>query len=455
MRLDIPADGPGTPMSGIDAPALTGDLTADRLSAADYLEAVTAYVDALPARPDRSADERRAAEHAHGRARRVRRDFLNTHVEGLYTELTDGLTRAPRFEELSETAAEAVPGLVPGPKRLAEEAARCQADKEGWEIDQGLFFAAVLARARTGDHLLRSMLAPTPRALSLLGEFRRRGHVDLGVATLTNRGGVGHLELANHDCLNAEDDAAVEALETGTDLVLLDDSVRVGVLRGAPMNHTRYRGRRVFSAGVNLTHLYEGGISLAGFMLRREAGYIAKIMRGLHRNQAGPAALWSGDDKPWVGAVDAFAIGGGMQILLALDGVVAEEGVYAALPAMEEGLIPGLANLRLPRLVGARAARRIIFTGEQIHASAPEAPLVFDEVVPTRGMDSAVERAATRLAEPAVPANRRALGAGEEPPDLFRRYLARYALDQAFRMYSDDLIANLERTWIRRGTGRE
>ena len=45
------------------------------------------------------------------------------------------------------------------------------------------------------------------------------------------------------------------------------------------------------------------------------------------------------------------------------------------------------------------------------------------------------------------PGNRRALRVGEEPLDLFRRYMAVYAREQAYCHFSPALIANLERDW--------
>ena len=51
---------------------------------------------------------------------------------------------------------------------------------------------------------------------------------------------------------------------------LLDPAVRVGVLRGGEMSHPRYRGKRVFSAGINLKSLHAGEISLVDFLLRRD-----------------------------------------------------------------------------------------------------------------------------------------------------------------------------------------
>lgn len=80
----------------------------------------------------------------------------------------------------------------------------------------------------------------------------------------------------------------------------------------------------------------------------------------------------------------------------------------------------------------------------------PEAALLCDEIVPADRMDQAVEAAASRLDNPAVPANRRMLRLAEEPVDVFRSYMAEYALEQTRRLYSADLVTNLESSWIAR-----
>jgi thioesterase DpgC len=69
-------------------------------------------------------------------------------------------------------------------------------------------------------------------------------------------------------------------------------------------------------------------------------------------------------------------------------------------------------------------------------------------------MDAALDRVIERLTSSgAVSAvgNRRALRLGQEPLDLFRRYCALYAREQASCHVSPALIANLERYWIGRG----
>ncbi|RII13419.1 putative enoyl-CoA hydratase echA8 [Streptomyces sp. YIM 130001] len=439
--------GPGHP------PVLSGDFDRDRSAVTAHLESAVRSVDAMPPRTERTAAEQRVAAALHDAADTLRRRFLASYADRIYAELTDGLTRSPRLEELTESAAAYFPGLVPTRDRLEAEARHSQRTKEGWEVAVGLFFQAVLNAPTAGNHLLRSMLRPTARARAALLDYQLTGHADLGIATVTRQDGIAQLELRNTEFLNAEDDAATEALETGTDLVLLDPASHVGVLRGAPQTHPAYAGRRVFSAGINLTHLYNGDISLLGFLLRREAGYIAKFVRGLCLDDSAGEGWWPDADKPWVAAVDAFAIGGGMQILPTMDRVVAADDSWFSLPAMEEGLVPGVANMRLLHLTGSRLSRRLIFWGRKLRATDPEASLFVDETVPADAMDGAVRAAAGHLDQPAVGANRRMLNLVEEPIDLFRRYLAQYAYEQARQLHSPGLITTLENTWVNRSRG--
>ncbi len=261
---------------------------------------------------------------------------------------------------------------------------------------------------------------------------------------LERRLGVAHLTMCRDDCLNAEDNRQVDDMETAVDLALLDPAVRVGLLRGGIMSHPRYRGRRVFSAGINLKALHAGGISLVDFLLRRELGYIHKLVRGV---LADGESRWHSPAiaKPWVAAVDSFAIGGGMQLLLVFDHVIAASDAYLSLPAAQEGIVPGAANFRLTRCVGPRLSRQIILHGRRIWAAEPEARLLVDEVAEPADLEAAIERSLVRLQSPAVAANRRMLNQAEEPVDEFRQYMAEFALNQALRLYSEDVIGKAGR----------
>jgi thioesterase DpgC len=143
--------------------------------------------------------------------------------------------------------------------------------------------------------------------------------------------------------------------------------------------------------------------------------------------------------------VDGFAIGGGMQLLLVFDHVLAASDAYFSLPAAQEGIVPGAANFRLPRCVGPRLSRQIILAGRRIWATESAAQSLVDEVVEPADMEEAVERALDRLQSPAVVANRRMLNIAEESPDEFRRYMAEFAAQQALRLYSEDVIGKVSR----------
>ena len=345
----------------------------------------------------------------------------------------------------------ATPACCPPAPQIDAERAHLQKDKAGLEIAQGDFIARVLADARSGTHLIAAMSAPLPEALAVLERFKRDGSIDLGPIRVDRDGPVGVVTNQNHGCLNAEDDASTRAMEIAVDLVLLDDAIEVGVLRGGPATHPKHAGRRIFGAGINLTHLYTGQISLIEFMLDRELGAITKMYRGHGVTSDLPVVLDAeAREKPWLAVVESFAIGGACQWLLVMDRVVAQHGAYFNLPARKEGIIPGCANLRLPRLVGERAARQAIMFERAFEADSADGRLIADEVVADGEIDAALERSVEQLlsaGSTALVANRRALRAAQEPLDRFRRYMSVYASEQARCLYSPALIANLERNW--------
>jgi (3,5-dihydroxyphenyl)acetyl-CoA 1,2-dioxygenase len=421
-----------------------GDLGRARQTLAEAAKRADDVIAALPEPAGRSAEERATAAEAHDAARAVRSQFLDVHAEAVYDELTGCRRRYLRLPELVESAAAAFPGLVPTADQMTVERSRVQACKEGCEIDQGIFLRGVLRSPLSGQHLLNAMLRPTPRALRMLPEFSRTGVADLGSVRMERRGGTARLTMCRDDCLNAEDVRQVEDMETAVDLALLDPGVRVGLLRGGEMSHPRYRGKRVFSAGINLKALHGGAISLVDFLMRRELGYIHKLVRGIRvedsRQWQFPTAA-----KPWVVAVDGFAIGGGMQLLLVFDHVLAASDAYFSLPAAQEGIVPGAANFRLTRCLGPRLSRQVILEGRRIRASEPAARLLVDEVVEPPGLPEAIERSLDRLQSPAVVANRRMLNFTEEPLDEFRRYMAEFAVQQALRLYGEDVIRKVSR----------
>jgi (3,5-dihydroxyphenyl)acetyl-CoA 1,2-dioxygenase len=383
--------------------------------------------------------------------REAKEAFFRRHAVAMYDAVTENCTLPLRVSEVVYDAAERFPTLLPTRKQIdAERALKKQIAKEGLEIDQGVFIAHVLADERCGMHLVHAMLRPKREAEELLPEFRRTGRVAIGDTTVERKDNVGTVTHGNRAFLNAEDDGAMAAMETAVDLVLLDDRIQVGVLRGGLLQHPKYQGKRIFNAGINLTHLYYGQISFIEFIMERELGLLNKIYRGHSNPDRRSDQLEDVVEKPWLAVVDSFAIGGGCQLLGVMDRVIAEPGAYFNLPASKEGFIPGSANLRLPRLTGIQQARHGIFFEKKFYAGTPEGMLICDEVVEAADMDAAIERNTKQMIAAgftSTVSNRKALRVGQEPWDVYRRYMAVYSRQQAFCFYDQALISNLEHSW--------
>ena len=430
--------------------AITGDFRGDAENFSRLWRIGAELIARLPGKPLRSDAQAAAAAAIFDRDRAARERFLGAHVETLYRRLTDDLAKFKRVENLVGDAAAAVPGLVPGDDELIRENILPQRDKDGIEIDQGLFVARVLAHATCGMHLCHAMLLPHPQAPEYGRRFAADGTLALAGATLTRRGKAALVTMRNPRFINAEDETTLDGLEIAVDVATLDRDTAIAVLRGDSVAHVKYRGRRLFSAGINLTHLYHGKISYLWYV-KRDMGLVNKLFRGLARPDASPDEVAGGTiEKPWIGVVDGFAIGGGCQLLLALDYVLAASDAYMTLPARKEGIIPGAANLRLWRFTGDRIARQAILYGRRLDCDTPEGRLICDEIAPPDALDGALDQVIDGFTGSGVVSaagNRRAIRVGQEPLDTFRRYMAVYAREQAYCHFSPALIANLERNW--------
>jgi thioesterase DpgC len=293
------------------------------------------------------------------------------------------------------------------------------------------------------------MLRPLPESAGLLEEFQARDSLDLGPVTVTREGKAGILELRNPRHLNAEDCGTLRQTEAAVDVILLDSRIEVGVFRGGVVDHPKYPGARVFGAGLNLTDLYEGRLDYQ-FFLDRDLGYVHKIFRGLTGPANDPEDT---TEKLWIAVVERFAVGGACQLTHVVDHVIAERGARFFLPARKEGIIPGVSDLRLPRFVGDRAARQAIFSGREWVAGEPDADALVDEVIEPGDADQALEERVHDLTDSGLvnaTANRRVMRIGAEPVDVFRQYMAAFAVEQARCHLSDALVRNLETHWIGR-----
>jgi len=137
---------------------------------------------------------------------------------------------------------------------------------------------------------------------------------------------------------NSFDRALADALDAA--LNELDDDVDlwVGVLTGTPL---------VFSAGSDLTSRGDYDTERGG-----EYGLIRRRRR-----------------KPLIAAIEGFALGGGLELAMACDMVVAAENARLGLPEVRRGLVPTSAGLfRAPSSLPVNVARELILTGEPMSA---------------------------------------------------------------------------------------
>jgi enoyl-CoA hydratase len=104
--------------------------------------------------------------------------------------------------------------------------------------------------------------------------------------------------------------------------------------------------------------------------------------------------------KPLIAAVEGYALGGGLELALCADIIVAGEGAKLGLPEVKVGILPGAGGTqKLARLVGRHRAMLLIMTGRMFGAAEALGMGVVSEVVPTgqalqRALDVAREIAA-------------------------------------------------------------
>ena len=149
--------------------------------------------------------------------------------------------------------------------------------------------------------------------------------------------------------LNALNPATLAELQRCTDEVRHDRSVRCMVITGA--------GDRAFVAGADIPAMQQ----MSPVEGRRFAHVGQNVMRQLELLPI-----------PVIAAVNGFALGGGLELALACDLILAADTASFGQPEINLGIIPGFGGTqRLARRIGLEAARLLIYTGDRI--DAPEA----------------------------------------------------------------------------------
>jgi len=104
--------------------------------------------------------------------------------------------------------------------------------------------------------------------------------------------------------------------------------------------------------------------------------------------------------KPVISAVEGYCLGGGLEVALWGDFIVAGEGASFGLPEVGRGLIPGGGGTQnLPRLIGPALAKELIWTGRRIDAAEAQALRIVNHLVPKGGALKKAEEIVAAMAK--------------------------------------------------------
>jgi len=206
------------------------------------------------------------------------------------------------------------------------------------------------------------------------------------------------------EVMNALHPPANFELDAAFDEFAADPEAWVAILTGA--------GDRAFSAGNDLKFQASGG-----------------KMEAAPHGFGGLTARFD-LDKPVIAAVNGIAMGGGFEIVMSCDIVVASERAVFALPEPRVGLAALAGGIhRLPRQIGLKPAMGILLTGRRVDAREALSLGIANEVVPPAELMAAARRWAEQILECAtlsVRASKQAALHGLEHASLQEAMAGRY-----------------------------
>ncbi len=169
--------------------------------------------------------------------------------------------------------------------------------------------------------------------------------------------GIAVVRLNRPEARNALSQAVRQQLAAHFAALSVDDTLRVIILTG---------GDKVFAAGADLRAMAES-TPIDILLLNNQ--------RMWHTIAACP--------KPVIAAVNGYALGGGCELAMHADIIIAGEGAQFGQPEVKVGIIPGAGGTqRLARAVGKFKAFRLLLTGQAIPAAEASAIGLVSEVVP-------------------------------------------------------------------------
>jgi enoyl-CoA hydratase/carnithine racemase len=205
-------------------------------------------------------------------------------------------------------------------------------------------------------------------------------------------GNVVLLRLNRPEARNALSPELMEELASELERLDPDPEVRCVVIAGSD---------KVFAAGADIKAMAER--SFAEALRHPAAGFWRRL-----------AAI----KTPMIAAVSGYALGGGCELALACDMIVAAEGATFGQPEINLGIIPGGGGTqRLARVLGKQRAMELVLTGERFDAAAALKLGLVNRVVEGDGwLDEAMALAATVAERPPIAARlaKQAVIAAEE-----------------------------------------
>jgi crotonobetainyl-CoA hydratase len=170
---------------------------------------------------------------------------------------------------------------------------------------------------------------------------------------------------------NTIDATTSRELSTIFDVFNRDTMQRVAIFTGA--------GEKFFSAGWDLNAANEGEAFDSDYGVGGFGGFPELPNR----------------NKPIIAAVNGMAVGGGFELALAADFIVAAEHSQFFLPETRVGVLPDSGTVRLPRLLPRQLSNEIIFAGRRLSALEAQSWGIVNRVVPSvELMESARQLAA-------------------------------------------------------------
>jgi enoyl-CoA hydratase len=189
-------------------------------------------------------------------------------------------------------------------------------------------------------------------------------------------GAIAMVTVSREAALNALSSAVITELTHAAGELELSTDVRAVILTGA--------GDKAFVAGADIAEMLD--------MTPVQARAFSEMGGAL-----GHAIETS--DKPWIAAVNGFALGGGCELALACDFIHAAETAKFGQPEVKLGVIPGFGGTqRLARRVGVAKAKELCLTGDQINAAEALRIGLVDAVWPHGDLLGKVRELAARIA---------------------------------------------------------